>query len=339
MARLDEGVRANPGRGFGADKKRAQRETEKAQREAPARAARDAKGAARKARARAKEVCETAAQQCERARAAYKASRKRRDDLVALAREYRLIRRAELASERSQRASGAKRRGPGIARVQESDDEVRANIPPELRALWERTKGRLRGSARRSRTEAFLEYAEAHPDEAIEAIDVPDEDELEASARAYYEKRARANPAHLVALGWLTELVLEPSGRTVRIPRGTLLAYDPRAKKLGLVLVYGCRTSKARAPSSAAKEYARTHWGERGAWGISSGEAPDARKGAPVVGALRSITYTTKKGGDFSLTDYIHPFEGILPTLVEGSRGRVQIHGGSYRVTSRGIVG
>lgn len=62
------------------------------------------------------------------------------------------------------------RRGRGEA-LSESDDEVRRNIAPELVPIFNRVRRDIKGSARRSRTEAFLEWVEAHPDEvsALEA--------------------------------------------------------------------------------------------------------------------------------------------------------------------------
>jgi len=53
----------------------------------------------------------------------------------------------------------------------QSDDTVVGNIPPELVSLWERVKRSIRGSDQMSRTEAFLEYAESHPEEVLEAIE------------------------------------------------------------------------------------------------------------------------------------------------------------------------
>lgn len=54
-------------------------------------------------------------------------------------------------------------------REQESDDEVRGNLPPELLPLWEKTKRQFRATDRMSRTEAFLHYAEENPSEVIES--------------------------------------------------------------------------------------------------------------------------------------------------------------------------
>lgn len=80
--------------------------------------------------------------------------------------------RAEKAYQASLKRSAASARMKGIRKVgtraerrEESEDEVRHNIPPHLVPLWNRVKRSIRASSRKSRTEAFLEYAEEHPDE------------------------------------------------------------------------------------------------------------------------------------------------------------------------------
>lgn len=73
-------------------------------------------------------------------------------------------------------------------RQSESDDEVRGNIPPELVALFERVKGRIKGSDRMTRTEAFLHYAEEHPREVLLSI----EDKTEAVIRDLERQAAKA---------------------------------------------------------------------------------------------------------------------------------------------------
>jgi hypothetical protein len=91
--------------------------------------------------------------------------------------------RAELEAERSfqrdmrriergnrQRAQQA-HRATAAERRSESDDAVRANVPPEYLGLWEKVKGSIRGSDRMSRTEAFLHWIEEHPEEHFAAID------------------------------------------------------------------------------------------------------------------------------------------------------------------------
>jgi hypothetical protein len=51
----------------------------------------------------------------------------------------------------------------------ETDDEVLANIPSELAPLFDRVKRSIKGGGRMSRSEAFLKYAETHPDEVLVA--------------------------------------------------------------------------------------------------------------------------------------------------------------------------
>jgi hypothetical protein len=104
-----------------------------------------------------------------------KAARKLRDPIAiaraeraAEAKHQRDLRRIE----RGVRAKDKTRPGPRRAeRRQESDDEVRGNLPPELAPLFEKVKRSIKGSDRRTRTEAFLEYAEAHPDELWQGLE------------------------------------------------------------------------------------------------------------------------------------------------------------------------
>ncbi len=80
---------------------------------------------------------------------------------------------------------------PGLARTRtETDDEVRGNIPPELVALFERVKRDIRASPRKTRTEAFLEYAEAHPGEEWDALEGAIDREIAELER----RQAMANP-------------------------------------------------------------------------------------------------------------------------------------------------
>jgi hypothetical protein len=94
---------------------------------------------------------------------ALRQERKHQQDLRRIARANRV---------RVARTMGGR---PGLARAKtragESDDEVRANIPPDLIPLFEKVKRSIKGGPRRSRTEAFLEYVEAHPGEEYGAIE------------------------------------------------------------------------------------------------------------------------------------------------------------------------
>lgn len=96
------------------------------------------------------------------------------------------LRRIERANrQRRKEAHGSTR----IERQSESDDEVRANIPPELLGLFERVKRGIKGSPRMTRTEAFLRYVEDHPNEFLEAM----EDKTEALIRELEAKQAEAH--------------------------------------------------------------------------------------------------------------------------------------------------
>jgi hypothetical protein len=156
----------------------------------------------------------------------------------------------------------------------------------------------------------------------------------------------------LTTLGRLTVLVPK-SGPAFRwsLRQAPLLGYDGAGR---LFIVYAGRIVRRSTPAEL-REYGRTHWG-------ASGEG-NTRGGLIAVGPFvvfapaKSITYTTKKGGDGELVDYVHPFgEGasakgfVAPKIVEhectggcaarcAARGSIALSGGSYRVTSRGIVG
>lgn len=53
-------------------------------------------------------------------------------------------------------------------REAESDDEVRRDIPPELVGVFNKVRRNIKGSEHRSRSEAFLEWAEENPAEIYE---------------------------------------------------------------------------------------------------------------------------------------------------------------------------
>jgi hypothetical protein len=109
-------------------------------------------------------------------------------------------RRAELAEE--QRLQAKLRRADRVAlrqrttykeRAQESDDAVRANLPRELRAVFDRVRRHIKGNRHRTRTEAFLEWAEEHPEDVI-AYQGDDTDREVArliAERQQYEKQLR----------------------------------------------------------------------------------------------------------------------------------------------------
>lgn len=117
------------------------------------------------ARAEARKTCDT-----DLARA-----RRLRDDAARARAELDAERKHQQAMKRIEAGNVARvkeaRRASSRERRQESDDEVRGNIPPELLYLFERVKRQIKGSAHMSRTEAFLHYAEDHPDEELAALE------------------------------------------------------------------------------------------------------------------------------------------------------------------------
>jgi len=128
----------------------------------------------------------------QRARGELDAERKYQDDLKRIESGNRARRFA------THRSSARERRS-------ESDDEVRVNIPAELVALFERVKAGIKGSARETRTEAFLRYAEENPDEVLVALDDKTEAvirDLERQEReaARHLRRRRYTPAELAAV-------------------------------------------------------------------------------------------------------------------------------------------
>lgn len=110
----------------------------------------EARAVCKKAKA---DVRASAKSATERAKADLRAERQMQREIAAA--EGRL-------RKQEQRTTATERRA-------ESDDEVRNNIDPELRPLFDRVRRSIKGSARQSRTEAFLHYAEENPAEVIDA--------------------------------------------------------------------------------------------------------------------------------------------------------------------------
>jgi hypothetical protein len=159
-------------------------------------------------------------------------------------------------------------------------------------------------------------------------------------------------PRALTALGLLTALsYLGHGGKLVelrwRVKDAPTLAVD-EAKRLRIVYL-----GKVSRPSTKeeADVYRRLHWGDHGRGRVNGGgvAVPPVR----VLGPGVSVTYTTRKGTDRTLVDYVHAWgEGggrtwEAPQVVEhrcGSKrcaceGALAFVGGSYTVNERGIVG
>jgi hypothetical protein len=66
-------------------------------------------------------------------------------------------------------SGGRRRRSTAAERRQESDDEVRSNLEPVMVGVFDSVRKHIKGGPRRTRTEAFLEWAEENPDLVLEA--------------------------------------------------------------------------------------------------------------------------------------------------------------------------
>jgi hypothetical protein len=105
--------------------------------------------------------------------AAVMAARNKREEEQRYQAEMRSIGRT-VKSREAERRGRTKR----SERLSQSDDEVRGNIEPHLIPLWEKTKRQIRGSERMSRTDAFHQYVEEHPEEVWEVQEQAVEREL-----------------------------------------------------------------------------------------------------------------------------------------------------------------
>lgn len=77
----------------------------------------------------------------------------------------------ELAADRLYRefqtGGPSKRRSSRTEHRQESDDEVRRNLEPDLVPVFDSVRRTIHGSPKRSRTETFLQWVEENPDEVL----------------------------------------------------------------------------------------------------------------------------------------------------------------------------
>lgn len=162
---------------MGLDKRRLRREIETDRRKAHQDKVRELRARIQLARLERKSRVSAIRLQCAQARAKLRAICLSRRERAALE-GARLVelRKAELGEEYAyekvirsadQRgtAKGSVRKVTAAERAAESDDEVRANIPRELVPAFDKHRRQFKETARRTRTEAFLEWAEANPDE------------------------------------------------------------------------------------------------------------------------------------------------------------------------------
>lgn len=195
---------------------------------------------------------------------------------VSSAKERRDAEKRARAEQRRAEAAARGRKAPRASahvRRTESDDEVRGNIPPELVRLFERVKRGIKGSARETRTEAFLRYAEEHPGEMYEAI----EDQTDALIRELEARQWAQNPCGC------------RKGNPPELPRGPAPA--------------------TAAERQAMADHKRFGWGEVMQGRMVNLLVPDADKGPfSTLGDAIGVIYGRHKGGDGRYTIYEHYF-------------------------------
>lgn len=158
----------------------------------------------------------------------------------------------------------------------------------------------------------------------------------------------------LATLGRLTFLRTTRAAYRWSLRAAPLLVYAPATGRL--FIAYQGRILRPMT-STEAREYKRTHWGQPPPEGHvrAAGVAPGPWGRAEEV---QVIAYTTRKGADPALVDYVHEFgEGaargarvVKPRLVAhrckggcratcAAAGAYALLGGTYHVDTRGIVG
>lgn len=111
---------------------------------------------------------------------------KRRGDAGVTAAKNELT--GQRAAQRLARRQAARKVAIGVprsARIHESDDAARRDIPRELQGVWDRSKSNFKSGGRRSRAEAFLEWAEANPGEVLTLQEHAAEKEVERLIREH----------------------------------------------------------------------------------------------------------------------------------------------------------
>lgn len=90
-------------------------------------------------------------------------------------------------SDRSRDKERSKKRATAAEQRAESDDAVRANLPPELVPVFDKVRRAVKPHARMSRTEVFLKWAEENPGEVVT---IQDADAERAVAELIRERQA-----------------------------------------------------------------------------------------------------------------------------------------------------
>jgi hypothetical protein len=101
----------------------------------------------------------------------------------------REIQRIEAANKDREKKRPKKSAGE---RLHEADQEVVQNLPPELIPVWHHFKDKVKGSKRRSRYEAFMDFVHDHPEAIVfvnQRIEKETEKKLAREQAKYYAER------------------------------------------------------------------------------------------------------------------------------------------------------
>lgn len=133
-----------------------------------------------------------------------------------------------------------------------------------------------------------------------------------------------------------------------------VLGYETTLERASLLIVYRPRVV-GRASARGVAHYAATHWGKLGSMQEVEGDTLEGDD-LEVLGPCHRVVYATRKGSD-ELVDFDHVFGSVegpgKPKMLRRftppdvctaassgvPRGTLQLAGGTYRVTSHGIVG
>lgn len=198
-----------------------------------------------------------------------------------------------------------KRRSPAEAR-EEAEHAVVADLPESLVPVWEKVKGRIKGGPKKSRTEAFLEWVEEHPDEALEIQSAQADNDVERWIREYQgvasnplergasrtvisrniRREMKAGKPHAQAVA----IALSEARRTARKGERKPVARNPVSARKMFVVYYDAvngrplhredqRLQIVQAPSArAALDWCaeHTYWADRHGWHLVAVEATDS---------------------------------------------------------------
>ncbi|MES1174944.1 MAG: hypothetical protein ABUL62_11520 [Myxococcales bacterium] len=88
-------------------------------------------------------------------------------------------------------------RNTGRERESESDDAVRRDIPPELVGVFNKVRRNIKGTDRRTRSEAFLEWAEENPGEIYAMQEQEAAREIKRLVKEYQREAAGGGDDHV----------------------------------------------------------------------------------------------------------------------------------------------